>query len=40
MRLIFVLRFSGNEGDLIAPVIEVMNDAAHINGIETDGLML
>ena len=35
-----VLRFSGNEGDLIAPVIEVMNDAAHINGIETDGLML
>ena len=35
-----VVRFSGKLGDIITPSFQIMNDARHIVGIETDGIMI
>lgn len=32
---ITIITFTGEQGDLISPMVEIMNDARHINGIET-----
>lgn len=35
-----VVRLGGKPGDIVTPSFEIMNDARHIVGIETDGIML
>jgi probable phosphoglycerate mutase len=35
---ITIISFNGEEGDLISPMVEIMNDARHIAGIETQNV--
>ena len=37
---ITVVNFGGAAGELVAPFFEIMNDARHLAGIETEGIML